>query len=260
MYAAGIDLHRISLGALIIALGLLVDDAIIAVEMMVVKMEEGWDRVSAATFSYTSTALPMLTGTLVTAAGFLPIGFAKSSTGEYAGGIFWIVGARAARLVAGRGAVHAVSRGEDAAGLGKHGARGTTRRIYDTRFYRGAARLIDAGASSNAGWVVGATVARVRARGRRVSGWCRSSSSRPRPRPELFVDLRLPEGTSFGATERRQSGRRRCSTDDPDIIDLHQLYRARARRASTCAQPGAAEPGLRPVRHRDQGPARRASA
>src|SRR2546421_465057 len=92
MDAAGLDLHRITLGALIIALGLLVDDAIIAIEMMVVKMEQGFDRARAATFAWTSTAFPMLTGTLVTAAGFLPVGFAKSSAGEYAGGIFWIVG------------------------------------------------------------------------------------------------------------------------------------------------------------------------
>src|SRR5205807_5309822 len=91
MNAMSIDLHRITLGALIIALGLLVDDAIIAVEMMVVKMEQGWDRVHAASFAWESTAFPMLTGTLVTAAGFLPIGFANSAVGEYAGGIFWIV-------------------------------------------------------------------------------------------------------------------------------------------------------------------------
>ncbi len=91
MNAMGLDLHRITLGALIIALGLLVDDAIIAVEMMVVKIEQGWDRVRAASFAWESTAFPMLTGTLVTAAGFLPIGFANSSVGEYAGGIFWVV-------------------------------------------------------------------------------------------------------------------------------------------------------------------------
>lgn len=91
MYAMGIDLHRISLGALIIALGLLVDDAIIAVEMMVVKMEQGWDRMKAASYAWESTAFPMLTGTLVTAAGFLPVGFATSAVGEYAGGIFWVV-------------------------------------------------------------------------------------------------------------------------------------------------------------------------
>lgn len=83
-----IDLHKISLGALIIALGLLVDDAIIAAEMMVRKMEEGFSRVEAATFAYTSTAMPMLTGTLITAAGFLPIGLAKSAAGEYTFSMF----------------------------------------------------------------------------------------------------------------------------------------------------------------------------
>jgi len=83
-----IDLHKISLGALIIALGLLVDDAIIAVEMMVRKMEEGMSRFEAATFAYTSTAMPMLTGTLITAAGFLPIGLAKSQAGEYTFSMF----------------------------------------------------------------------------------------------------------------------------------------------------------------------------
>ena len=84
----GIGLHKISLGSLIIALGLLVDDAIIAVEMMVRKMEEGYDKVRAATFAYEITAMPMLTGTLITAAGFLPIGMAKSTVGEYTFAIF----------------------------------------------------------------------------------------------------------------------------------------------------------------------------
>ena len=84
----GIDLHRISLGALIISLGLLVDDAIIAVEMMVVKIEQGWEKFRAATFAYTSTAFPMLTGTLITVAGFTPVGFAKSGAGEFAFAIF----------------------------------------------------------------------------------------------------------------------------------------------------------------------------
>ena len=87
----GIDLHKISLGALVLALGLLVDDAIIAVEMMAIKMEQGLDRVQAAAFAYTSTAFPMLTGTLVTAAGFLPIATAKSGTGEYTRSIFEVV-------------------------------------------------------------------------------------------------------------------------------------------------------------------------
>ena len=92
MNVAGLNLDRITLGSLIIALGLLVDDAIIAVEMMVVKMEQGWSRIRAAAFAWDSTAFPMLTGTLVTAVGFLPVGIARSTAGEYAGNIFWIVG------------------------------------------------------------------------------------------------------------------------------------------------------------------------
>lgn len=91
MEALGMNLDRITLGALILSLGLLVDDAIIAVEMMAVKVEEGWNRLDAATFAWTSTAFPMLSGTLITIAGFLPVGFAKSTSGEYAGGIFWVV-------------------------------------------------------------------------------------------------------------------------------------------------------------------------
>jgi multidrug efflux pump subunit AcrB len=89
----GTELERISLGALILALGLLVDDAIIAIEAMKVKLEEGWDRVRAAGHAWTSTSGPMLCGTLVTVAGFIPVGFAQSSAGEYAGGIFWVIGA-----------------------------------------------------------------------------------------------------------------------------------------------------------------------
>ncbi len=90
MYLFDVGLHKISLGALILSLGLLVDDAIIAVEMMAIKMEQGWERTKAASFAYTSTAFPMLTGTLVTAAGFLPIATAKSGTGEYTRSIFQV--------------------------------------------------------------------------------------------------------------------------------------------------------------------------
>src|SRR6266849_6393099 len=145
MYAAGVNLHRITLGALIIALGLLVDDAIIAIEMMVVKVEQGFDRARAATFSWTSTAFPMLTGTLVTAAGFLPVGFAKSSAGEYAGGIFWIVSLAliASWFVAvvftpylGLKLLPDFSK--------KRGAHGDPQAIYDTRIYRALRRMIEA--------------------------------------------------------------------------------------------------------------------
>ncbi|CAI8728816.1 multidrug efflux pump [Pseudomonas sp. IT-P253] len=91
MYYLGIGLHKISLGALVLALGLLVDDAIIAVEMMAIKMEQGFDRIKAASYAWTSTAFPMLTGTLITAAGFLPIATAQSGTGEYTRSIFQVV-------------------------------------------------------------------------------------------------------------------------------------------------------------------------
>ncbi|HWU71061.1 MAG TPA: efflux RND transporter permease subunit, partial [Pseudoxanthomonas sp.] len=91
MHYFGVGLHKISLGALVLALGLLVDDAIIAVEMMAIKMEQGFDRLKAASFAYESTAFPMLTGTLVTAAGFLPIATAASSTGEYTRSLFQVV-------------------------------------------------------------------------------------------------------------------------------------------------------------------------
>ncbi|HII4349641.1 TPA: efflux RND transporter permease subunit [Enterobacter cloacae] len=92
MEAAGINFDRVTLGSLILALGLLVDDAIIAIEMMVVKMEEGYDKIKASAFAWSHTAAPMLAGTLVTAIGFMPNGFAQSTTGEYTSNMFWIVG------------------------------------------------------------------------------------------------------------------------------------------------------------------------
>ncbi|QUN32507.1 efflux RND transporter permease subunit (plasmid) [Cupriavidus sp. KK10] len=92
MAATGKNFDRITLGALILALGLLVDDAIIAIEMMVVKMEEGYSRVAASAYAWSHTAAPMLSGTLVTAIGFMPNGFARSTAGEYTSNMFWIVG------------------------------------------------------------------------------------------------------------------------------------------------------------------------
>lgn len=92
MLATGKNFDRITLGSLILALGLLVDDAIIAIEMMVVKMEEGFSRIAASAYAWSHTAAPMLSGTLVTAVGFMPNGFARSSAGEYTSNMFWIVG------------------------------------------------------------------------------------------------------------------------------------------------------------------------
>ena len=215
MYAAGIDLHRITLGALIIALGLLVDDAIIAIEMMVVKMEQGWDRARAATFAWTSTAFPMLTGTLVTASGFLPVGFAKSSAGEYAGGIFWIVGLAllASWIVA---VVFTPYLGlmllPD---MAKRGAHSDPDAIYDTRIYRGLRRVIDL-ALRRRKTVVAVTVSMfvVAVAG---FGLVQQQFFPTSTRTELFFELRLPEGTAIGVTDAAARKAERLLTGDPDI-------------------------------------------
>jgi multidrug efflux pump len=216
MYATALDLHRITLGALIIALGLLVDDAIIAIEMMVVKMEQGWDRARAATFAWTSTAFPMLTGTLVTAAGFLPVGFANSSAGEYAGGIFWIVGIAliASWIVA---VLFTPYLGlKLLPNLAKLGAHENPDAIYDTRIYRALRRLI--------GWclrwrktVVALTVLMFLGS---VAGFAlvQQQFFPTSTRPELFFEMRLPEGTAIGATDASAKRAERLLAGDPDIV------------------------------------------
>ena len=198
MNASGMDLHRITLGALIIALGLLVDDAIIAVEMMVVKMEQGWDRVRAASFAWESTAFPMLTGTLVTAAGFLPIGFANSAVGEYAGGIFWVV---AIALIASwfvavifTPYIGVKLLPDFARGVGHHDPQA----IYDTRMYRGLRRVIQWCVDKRiyvVAMTMGVFILSIIGFGRVQQQFFPLSE-----RPELFFQLRLPEGTAFDVT------------------------------------------------------------
>jgi multidrug efflux pump len=216
MYASGLDLHRITLGALIIALGLLVDDAIIAIEMMVVKMEQGWDRARAATFAWTSTAFPMLTGTLVTAAGFLPVGFAKSSAGEYAGGIFWIVGLAliASWIVA---VLFTPYLGlKLLPNLAKLGVHENPDAIYDTRVYRALRRVI--------GWclrwrktVVALTVLLFVGS---IAGFglVQQQFFPTSTRSELFFEIRLPEGTAIGVTDASAKRAEGLIAGDPDIV------------------------------------------
>ena len=115
MLATGRVFDRITLGALILGLGLLVDDAIISIEIMVVKMEEGWDRIRAAGYAWSHTAAPMLAGTLVTVIGLMPVGFARSSAGEYAGNIFWVVGFALLSLVDRSRNLYSLSRRADVA-------------------------------------------------------------------------------------------------------------------------------------------------
>jgi multidrug efflux pump len=212
MYAAGWNLDRISLGALIIALGLLVDDAIIAVEMMVVKLEEGWDRVRAATYAYTSTAFPMLTGTLVTAAGFMPVGFAKSIAGQYAGGIFWVVGV-ALMLSWVVAVVFTPYLGVVL--LPKKLAAGTHHDVYDRPVYHRLRRVVDWAVQHRA-WVLAITVL---AFGIAGAGMLKVQQQffPTAARPELLVELRMREGASFAATERQVKLLEARLAKDPDV-------------------------------------------
>ncbi|MBT2303877.1 efflux RND transporter permease subunit [Variovorax paradoxus] len=216
MYAAGWNLDRISLGALIIALGLLVDDAIIAVEMMVVKLEEGWDRQLAASYAYTSTAFPMLTGTLVTAAGFMPVGFAKSIAGQYAGGIFWIVGVALilSWLVA---VVFTPYLGVLLLPktLPKNLAAGTHKDVYDRPVYRRLRGVIDWAVQRRA-WVLGITVLAFAIAGAGML-LVQQQFFPTASRPELLVELRLREGASFAATERQVKLLEAQLAKDPDV-------------------------------------------
>ncbi len=194
-----IGLHKISLGSLIIALGLLVDDAIIAVEMMVRKMEEGYDKVRAATFAYEVTAMPMLTGTLITAVGFLPIGLANSVTGEYTFAIFavtvialvlsWIVSVyfvpylgtlllKSRPLVLGQTAQH------------EH---------FDTPFYNTFRRAVNGCVEHR--WLTIAATVLTFALGVVGMGQVQQQFFPDSSRPEILVDIWFPEGTSFAANE-----------------------------------------------------------
>jgi multidrug efflux pump len=213
MYAMGWNLERISLGSLIIALGLLVDDAIISVEMMVVKMESGWDRGKAAAFSYSSTAMPRLTGALITVAGFMPIGFSKSVSGEYAGGIFWIVGIAVlfSWLVSGLFTPYLAVKmlPKD---FGQHHAGGDQ---YDTPFYRRLRHWIEL-AIERRWWVISATAAALVlafAGMRFVPQQFFPSSSRP----ELIVELRTREGASFAATTEEVKKMEKVLSQNADV-------------------------------------------
>lgn len=194
----GIGLHKISLGSLIIALGLLVDDAIIAVEMMVRKMEEGYDKVRAATFAYDVTAKPMLTGTLITAAGFLPIGLAKSVTGEYTFAIFavtvialvlsWIVSVYFVPYL-----------GTLLLKVKPHDPDAPPHELFDTPFYNTFRRTVNWCVQHR--WLtIGATVL-IFALGIFGMGKVQQQFFPDSSRPEIMVDIWFPEGTSFLANE-----------------------------------------------------------
>jgi multidrug efflux pump len=206
----GIDLHRISTGALVIALGLLVDDAIIAVEMMLRKIEEGFDRFQAATFAFTSTAFPMLTGTLITAAGFLPIATAKSSTGEYTIGIFQVV--TIALLVSWFAAVIATP----LIGMKLLRASGNhPQEMFQGRFYSALRRLIDA-CMRRRWWTIAATLGAFLLGGYGM-GLTEKQFFPSSDRAEILIELWLPEGSSLRATEAQTQRVEAFLAADPDV-------------------------------------------
>ncbi|MDN4059083.1 efflux RND transporter permease subunit [Massilia sp. YIM B02769] len=193
-----ISLHKVSLGALIIALGLLVDDAIIAVEMMVRKMEEGLSRFEAATFAYTSTAIPMLTGTLITAAGFLPIGLAKSAAGEYTFSMFsvnaialivsWIVAVTFTPYI-----------GFLLLKVKPHGQGHSEHDVFDTPMFRRFRALVTWCVEFRKTTIVLSLA--VFALGVFGFKFIEKQFFPDSSRPELMVEMWLPEGTSFAANE-----------------------------------------------------------
>ncbi len=198
MHYFGIGLHKVSLGSLIIALGLMVDDAIIAVEMMVRKMEEGYDKMRAATFAYDITAMPMLTGTLITAAGFLPIGIAKSVTGEYTFAIFavtvialvlsWIVSVYFVPYL-----------GTLLLRVKPHDPDAPPHEVFDTPFYARFRRTVDWCVRRR--WTTLAITLAIFALGLVGMGRVQQQFFPDSSRPEVMVELWYPEGTSFAANE-----------------------------------------------------------
>jgi len=224
MKPAGVDLQRISLGALIIALGLLVDDAIIAVEMMVVKMEQGWEKSKAAAFAYTSTAFPMLTGTLITAAGFLPVGFAKSAAGEYTFSIFVVVGI--ALLTSWVAAVvfipwlgsRLLNREKLMAKAAKHAGD-----PYASPFYLRFRKLVNWCVGHR--WtVIGLTLALFVLS---IVGFNKGVERQFFPttnRPELLIDLWLPQGASIQATSQQVKRIDAMLASDPELKDRISHY------------------------------------
>ncbi|MBT9183794.1 efflux RND transporter permease subunit [Pectobacterium punjabense] len=196
MEASGKNFDRITLGSLILALGLLVDDAIIAIEMMVVKMEEGYDRVKASAYAWSHTAAPMLAGTLVTAVGFMPNGFAQSTAGEYTSNMFWIVGIAliASWVVA---VVFTPYLGvkmlpEIKTVAGGHSA------IYDSRHYNRFRRLLTRVIARK--WTVASTVIAVFVVAIGGMGMVKKQFFPTSDRPEVLVEVQMPYGTSIEQT------------------------------------------------------------
>jgi len=208
----GVDLHKVSLGALIIALGLLVDDAIIAIEMMSVKLEQGWERFEAACFAYRATAFPMLTGTLITCAGYIPIGFAKGTAAEFTSSLFTVI--TVALLLSWLVSVLVVPLLGYSLIKPRHGA-GSGHDVYGSKFYRLFRRVLT--------WclrrrkLVLLMTAGAFAGSLLLFTFLTEDFFPPSVRPELIVEMTLPEGSSLKATEQEAQKFAGILGKDPDI-------------------------------------------
>ncbi|MDR3383959.1 efflux RND transporter permease subunit [Cupriavidus basilensis] len=212
----GIGLHKISLGALIVALGLLVDDAIIAVEMMVRKLEEGFSKMEAATFAYSSTAMPMLTGTLITAAGFLPVGLARSTVGEYTFAIFAVTAM--ALVLSWLAAVYFTPYLGYLLLKARPAGEGEQHEVFDTPFYNRFRRLVHWCVT----WrktVIAITLVAF-GLGLYAFKFVEKQFFPDSSRPELMVELWLPEGTSFAQTEAEAKRFEAALRGDREIASL----------------------------------------
>ncbi|HQR03856.1 MAG: efflux RND transporter permease subunit [Proteobacteria bacterium] len=216
MHFFNIGLHKISLGALILSLGLLVDDAIIAVEMMAIKIEQGWDRVRAASFAYTSTAFPMLTGTLVTAAGFLPIATAASTTGEYTRSIFQVT--VIALLLSWVAAVVFIPYlGYRLLPANERGGHLDDDAVYQKPFYRRFRSMV-AWCVRHRRKTIGVTVLAF-VLSLAGFGLVQQQFFPDSTRLELIVDLRLAEGSAYAATEAEVKKLERILAADKDVAN-----------------------------------------
>lgn len=219
MEIAGIDLHKVSLGALIISLGLLVDDAIIAVEMMAVKLEEGYDRFKAACYAYTATALPMLTGTLITCAGFIPVGFSKGMAAEFTKDLFpviaialmvsWLVSVMVAPLL---GYQLIKAKVYD----------GKKKDVYQSQFYLFFRRTLT-WCLSHKTMVIGSTIACFVV-SLLMMTLIKQEFFPPSIRPEIIVELTLPEGSSMAATENEAKRFAAFLDEEKDKLENYSYY------------------------------------
>ena len=219
MYYWDIGLHKISLGSLIISLGLLVDDAIIAVEMMVRKLEEGFDKVRAATFAYEVTAMPMLTGTLITAAGFLPIGLAKSATGEYTFAIFAVT--VIALLLSWWVSVFFVPLlGTWILKVKPQHSGDAPQELFDSTFYNGFRRTVNWCVKHR--WLTIGAMLLTFALGIVGMGKVQQQFFPDSSRPEILMDVWFPEGTSMAANEAlsRQIEKRMLALNGVETVSL----------------------------------------